>query len=385
MYCRYCGKEIPNDSKYCSNCGASLNEFRHAHKVSMPKFIGNHKIMCCVYFVWLLMHITIFFFSSPKGFKYVRYIREDYDLSDAFYPFNKPLGNILNGENYNCSFIENIDVYDQSELFFYTILIPIMIFGLIRILSYIFTFLKKIKRNQHQKTNVNIEEEIESKQQDSMKKETESYISKVIVTDTKIQSQKELKQDDLVNTDNTIKEMPLLSRFIGSFIDKIIILIIFALGVIIISPYDAPERLGAYIGVSLFSSNSYGYYEELDMIISFAFILWNVIYFVAFESILFASPGKWMLGGVIIDSADEKISFEKAMTRGVCAGALMIGLYLLHLQGIFAIILVIILYFLILDIPIFFKKKSLLDICTGTIYAKRDSIWCDIKRIIHRG
>ena len=121
------------------------------------------------------------------------------------------------------------------------------------------------------------------------------------------------------------------------------------------------------------------------MIISFAFIMWNVIYFVVFESILFASLGKWMLGGVIIDSSDEKIGFEKAMTRGVCGGALMIGLYLLHLQGIFAIILVIIFYFLILEIPVLFTKKSLLDIFTGTTYAKSDSIWCDIKRIIHRG
>lgn len=377
MYCRYCGKAIPNDSNFCPNCGASLNEKGNAHKISMPKFIGNHKTMSCVYLVWLLMHITIFFFSSPKGFKYVgyrrghRHIREDYDLSDAFYPFNEPLGNILNGENYNCSFIENIDVYDRSELFFYTILIPIMIFGLIRILSYIFSLLKKIKRNQNQKTNVNIEEEIESKQQDSMKKETESYISKVIVTDTKIQSQEELKQDDLVNTDNTIKEMPLFSRFVGSFIDKIIILIIFVTCIVAISPYDAPERLGAYIGVCMFSSNSYGCYEELDMVLSFAFILLNFIYYVVSESILHASPGKWMLGGVTIDNDEDKIGFEKAMTRGVYGGALMICSYLLHLQGIFAIILVIILYFLILDIPIFFKKKSLLDICTGTMYVKK--------------
>ena len=25
MYCKYCGKEIADDSKFCSNCGKALN------------------------------------------------------------------------------------------------------------------------------------------------------------------------------------------------------------------------------------------------------------------------------------------------------------------------------------------------------------------------
>lgn len=381
MYCRYCGTEIPNDSNFCPNCGASLNDKGKAYRFSLPKIIDNHKIMSCVYLVWFLMHLTIFFFSSPKGFKYIgRYrrgyghIREDYDLSDAFYPFDKPLGNILNGEKCHFSFFDNINVYDKSELFFYSVFIPVLILGLIKLLSYIFSLLKKVEWNHFHKVNVNIRNEGNRyRQQDPVAPQKEFILKKVIDKNIEMLSQKKSKQDNIAadTIDETIKEMPLFSRFIGSIIDKIIILVIFVAGIVVISPYDAPERLGAYIGVCMFSSYSYGGYLELDMVLSFVFILLNFFYYVVFESILHASPGKWMLGGVAIDNDEDKIGFEKAMTRGVYGGALMIGSYLLHLQGIFATILVIILYFLILDISVFFKKKSLLDICTGTMYVKK--------------
>ena len=384
MYCRYCGKELPNDSNFCPNCGANQKE----SDSKLKNFFNCHKILFYSYGVWCLIHIGLFLFSMPKGQYHHRgrtgWYSEDYDLSEGFYPFDESLSDIFQEKEYVLSFLKNVNVYDSSELFVYIIIVPVVILGLLKCCFWMFALLKKIKPQYIQRKIENAKKENNYivVNHNNAKKEPQKRDDNIKII---VQTIKEDTSKEQTPIEEYIQKMPLFSRFIGSFIDKIIILIIFACGVIIISPYDAPERLGAYIGVSLFSSNSYGYYEELDMIISFAFILWNVIYFVAFESILSASPGKWMLGGVIIDSADEKISFEKAMTRGVCAGALMIGLYLLHLQGIFAIILVIILYFLILDIPIFFKKKSLLDICTGTIYAKRDSIWCDIKRIIHRG
>jgi hypothetical protein len=79
-----------------------------------------------------------------------------------------------------------------------------------------------------------------------------------------------------------------------------------------------------------------------------------------------------MLGGVILDSADDKISFGKALTRGLCGGALMAGTYfLLHLQGGLTNTVVVVVFFLLLDLPVLFTKKSLLDLCTGTTYAKR--------------
>ena len=378
MYCRYCGKEIPNDSNFCPNCGAWQKEKVVERDSKLKNFFSCHKILLCSYVLWCLIHIGLFLFSTPKfSYKYGRkwYGEDyDYDLSDGFYPFNKTLTEIFQGYSYDFSFWGNVNVYDTTELFTYIVLIPVIIIVLAKYYIYMRSIFKKLKTRY-----------IQRKIEDAKKKENNYIVvnhnnakKETIKSDESIQLIIQTIKDD--NSEEPlsvedIQEMPLLRRFVGSIIDKIVILIIFVLGVIVISPYDAPERLGAYIGVSLFSSNSYVYYEELDMIISFAFIMWNVIYFVVFESILFASLGKWMLGGVIIDSSDEKIGFEKAMTRGVCGGALMIGLYLLHLQGIFAIILVIIFYFLILDIPVLFKKKSLLDICTGTIYVKKNPLF----------
>ena len=111
---------------------------------------------------------------------------------------------------------------------------------------------------------------------------------------------------------------------------------------------------------------------ELDKSITFAFIILNMVFYILFESILSASPGKRMFKGIILDSADDKIGFSKAFARGLFGGALMAGTYiLLHLVGGQTNIVVVIVFFLLLDLPVLFTKKSLLDLCTGTTYAKR--------------
>ena len=90
-----------------------------------------------------------------------------------------------------------------------------------------------------------------------------------------------------------------------------------------------------------------------------------------FESIISASPGKRMLGGVLLDNGDEKIDFSKALIRGLCGGALMAGTYyILHLAGMLSNTVVVVIFFLVMDLPVLFTKRSLLDICTGTTYSK---------------
>jgi hypothetical protein len=228
-------------------------------------------------------------------------------------------------------------------------------------------------------------------------------------SDTDILQQEIQPQDEepLAEVEEEVKKMPLFSRFIGSIIDKILILFIFVFGSIAISPFGAAGKLGKYSGllnvpvsnyeyIDKVAMNSYGVYNEgvsqyyqdkerlandpphigstleLDMSITFTFILLNLLFYIIFESILSASPGKRMLGGVILDSADDKISFGKALTRGLCGGALMAGTYfLLHLQGGLTNTVVVVVFFLLLDLPVLFTKKSLLDLCTGTTYAKR--------------
>ena len=79
-----------------------------------------------------------------------------------------------------------------------------------------------------------------------------------------------------------------------------------------------------------------------------------------------------MLGGVLLDSSDDRIGFGKALIRAICGGALMaLSVYLFRFGMLMSYYVVIIVFFLIIDIPVLFSKRSLIDILTGTKYAKR--------------
>ena len=429
MYCRYCGKELPNDSNFCPNCGKKQKDESSVRKTSLEYILKEHKKLSYAYLVWLLLHLTLFLSSTKNN-------------PDGFYPWNKSISDLLGGGSYyRFSLLDEYNVYDFSEFFFYTIVFPIVIFGIIRLYPMVLPSLNKLKDNYKnwQESNVKKIDEYQGnisayKAQQNEETIVEPVQISPIVKDVAIPEQQESEVDSeeadikgesgsdtdvlqqevqphneasLVETEKEVKKMPLLTRFVGSIIDKIFILIIFVVGFTAISPYGAPGKMGTYIGlrntpldlyeyIDKSQMNSYGtynngvsqYYQdmerlandpphigstlELDMSITFTFILLNLLFYIIFESILSASPGKRMLGGVILDSADDKISFGKALTRGLCGGALMAGTYfLLHLQGGLTNTVVVVVFFLLLDLPVLFTKKSLLDLCTGTTYAKR--------------
>lgn len=429
MYCRYCGKELPNDSNFCPNCGKKQKDEGSVRKTSLEYILKEHKKLSYAYLVWLLLHLTLFLSSTKNN-------------PDGFYPWNKSISYLLGGGSYyRFSLLDELNVYDFSEFFFYTIVLPIVIFGIIRLYPMVLPSLNKLKDNykKWQESNAKKIDEYQGnisaykaqqneetivepvqispivkdvaipEQQESEVDSEEADIKGESGSDTDVLQQEVQPQNEasLVETEKEVKKMPLLTRFVGSIIDKIFILIIFVVGFTAISPYGAPRKMGTYIGlrntpldlyeyIDKSQMNSYGtyndgvsqYYQdmerlandpphigstlELDMSITFTFILLNLLFYIIFESILSASPGKRMLGGVILNSADDKISFGKALTRGLCGGALMAGTYfLLHLQGGLTNTVVVVVFFLLLDLPVLFTKKSLLDLCTGTTYAKR--------------
>ena len=429
MYCRYCGKELLNDSNFCPNCGKKQKDEGSVRKTSLEYILKEHKKLSYAYLVWLLLHLTLFLSSTKNN-------------PDGFYPWNKSISYLLGGGSYyRFSLLDEYNVYDFSEFFFYTIVLPIVIFGIIRLYPMVLPSLNKLKDNykKWQESNAKKIDEYQGnisaykaqqneetivepvqispivkdvaipEQQESEVDSEEADIKGKSGSDTDVLQQEVQPQNEasLAETEEEVKKMPLLTRFVGSIIDKIFILIIFVVGFTAISPYGAPGKMGTYIGlrntpldlyeyIDKSQMNSYGtyndgvsqYYQdmerlandpphigstlELDMSITFTFILLNLLFYIIFESILSASPGKRMLGGVILDSADDKIGFGKALTRGLCGGALMAGTYfLLHLQGGLTNTVVVVVFFLLLDLPVLFTKKSLLDLCTGTTYAKR--------------
>lgn len=429
MYCRFCGKELPNDSNFCPNCGKKQKNESSVKKTSLENFLKEHKKLSYAYLVWLLLHLTLFLSSTQNN-------------PNGFYPWNKSISYLLgDGSYYHFSLLDEYNVYDFSEFFFYTIVFPIVIFGIVTLYPMVLPSLKKMKDNykKWQESNAKKRDEYQaniSAYKAQHKEETivepvqispvtekvtmpEQQESKVVSEETDIKEESGSDTDVLQQEvqpqgeasfaviEVGVKKMPLLSRFVGSVIDKIFILITFVVGFTVISPYGAPGKMGTYIGlrntplnlyeyIDKSQMNSYGtyndgvsqYYQdmerlandpphigstlELDMSITFTFILLNLLFYIIFESILSASPGKRMLGGVILDRADDKIGFRKALMRGLCGGALMTGTYfLLHLQGGLTNTVVVVVFFLLLDLPVLFTKKSLLDLCTGTTYAKR--------------
>ena len=426
MYCRYCGKELTNDSNFCPNCGKRQKDVNSSSITKLEGFLKEHKKLSYVYFVWFLLHLLLFL-SSTK------------DNSDGFYPWNKSINYLMeDGPYYQFSLLDECNVYDFSEFFFYTILFPIIIYGIIRLYSILLPSLKKLKNHYRcwqekklKKREVSqgniaalntpqkeesiiepvldkpaIEEVVSSEHQYFDNTNVKNFLSN---TEIEAQLQKKHTQEKLVPTETEVevKKMPLFKRFLGSILDKVFILQAFVFGYIIISPYGSSGNLGTYIGirdippanyewVDIAAINNYGTYNEgvsewyqrnaqlangrphigstmeLDMKITFTFIILNLVYYILFELLLSASLGKRIMEGVLLNNDNDIIDYKKVFVRGICGGIMMVGVYcVFHLLMGFTNHVVFYLFFFLMDIPVFFTKRSLLDLCTGTKYVKK--------------
>lgn len=401
MYCKNCGKELPNDSNFCPKCGEKQNDNAVDKNVRILKFINDHKKLSYTYIIWFLVHLALYI-NSSKHNQYNQFNRYKGN-QEGFYPWNKPLNEILTylggeapnprGEwEYKLSWLDEYNVYDSYELFFYTILLPVIIYGLTKCWSYISTFTvkksKKIKEKNCQCRNLKKENFVAEKNLPEEQLENFSI------------SQAETDEN------KKIKPMPLLNRLFGTLIDKILLGFIFAIGYLVISPYGAAEKMGTYVGLLNSSPDSYeyidmvrisnynklkpgvsedyqakerlangvpyiGYTQNSDVNITVSFIILNLIYYMLFEYKLHASFGKYCCGGILLNTNKKKIGLYSILTRALLSACFMlIAVFGLHFKARFSYYEVIGLYFFSMDIPILFTKRSLLDLCTGTRYAK---------------
>lgn len=481
MYCRYCGKELPSDSNFCPSCGAKQKENVFKKDSRIGNIFVNHKRLCYSYIAWCLIHIGLLLFSSPKS--------HSYDRSYGFYPFNKSLSDIIQGENYNCSLLDNVDVYDFSELFFYIIIIPVIIVGFAKICSRYLTHVNmQCVRHYVKRHNViaivyliwavahsifymlslivnhasypkrgfypfvdthhgiriyfnyigtyDLSEFFiyvlllpaicyvigkilhaqfvnNKKSVCNKEKKLHSSVEKkhFVITNTNVETKKivnVVKAYDKPFADKEVEHMPLFRRFLGSMIDKILLVVFFVVVNILISPFAGVGRLGTYLGIlnstpanyeyidrySILRYNSGVYYEgvsdyyqnqtrleeepphigstkELDLSMTFSFILLNLLYYTLFEILAGASFGKMCLGGILVNVTNKRIKYGRVLLRTICAGVLMSMFVLLHFIIYMNYFIAIVLFFLLMDIPVLVMRKSLLDLCTGTRYIKR--------------
>lgn len=127
MYCRFCGKEIPDNSLYCPNCGKRQSEGTPQEESPMFQIIKKHKNIVLLYIVWCLIHVGLLISSpSEEQFQNIHY----FSKTDAFYPYNTSLSKVLQWEEFDCNPLKYVDAYDSSELFFYIILLPFLIWGI---------------------------------------------------------------------------------------------------------------------------------------------------------------------------------------------------------------------------------------------------------------
>jgi hypothetical protein len=393
MYCRYCGKEIQNDSIFCPTCGKKQKDEKIIGKTRLEDFLKEHKKLLYAYLIWFLLHLTLFLCSTQEK-------------PNGFYPWDKSISYLLGDyEYYELSLLDQYNVYDFSEFFFYTILFPTVLFGLVKCFSFISPFLKKLKARHFQRKNkIAIKRDVHedkttafkvTPQEDSI---NEPFLAKSVIkeavsseyqssehhneeatiedTDMEVQPQEVQMHADLASTETEmeIKKMPLFKRFLGSILDKVFILQVFVEGYLIISPYGAPNNLGTYIGLLNASPEipHIGSTMELDMTITFSFIILNLVYYILCELLMSASLGKRIMEGVLFDSDNDIIDYNKVFVRGICGGLMMAGVYwFFHLLVGFTNLMVFYLFFFLMDIPVFFTKRSLLDLCTGTKYVQR--------------
>ena len=384
MYCRYCGKELPNDSNFCPNCGKKQKEAAFGFKNRIVSFYYSHKIVSRLYFAWLILHVFLLLLANPqehnRPWKRATTVQ---DIKEEFYPFGH----------------YGVDSYDISEFFFYTIVFPTILYALYKLLSHgiaglrkLFTLnLSRIKRSP--KSNHDITCGTTKEKEDVYTPTPVAYESSLQLGNPVAELSEEitLKEamqltsensgaETAVEDSNQIETMPLNRRLFGSMIDKVFLLVIFFLtsG---INPFLQLGDLGGYIAILNESPNTYRLYEHygvvsgfdaLDKRVTYSFILLNILFYVLFETFKKASPGKYLLGGMLIDSFSDPIDFSKALSRSLWGGFMMVAFYFLfHLIMGINLLVVFCLFFLCMDLPVLFVKRSLLDICTGTIYAKR--------------
>ena len=415
MYCRNCGKELADNSNFCPNCGANQKVTVTKFNFRVPKFINEHKKLLHVYALWVLAHLTLLINSSKK--------------SEGFYPWKEPLKDILTKKylDKRLFWLDEYNVYDFSEFFFYTVLLPVIIFGIYKYWPYLVSFIRKNIKIIKQKYSYR--QSLEAEKNDYETKETlsESYATMnngdsiirpnttqdvfenvVQTAQTEDNTEEEEHKDETVE----VEPMPLFRRFFGSLIDKVLLVLVFGFGLIITNPFGGAAILGTYTALLKIVPSNYEYIDEvrmkdyrnantnpnvsdffqkrarqankpprigstkeLDKNITLSFVFLNLFYYILFESVLFASLGKRWLGGVLLDRKQKKIGFARVLIRALWSTVFMlIAVFFFHFQMNQTYFVVIPLFFFILDIPVFFTKRSLLDLCTGTIYIKRKSL-----------
>ena len=459
MFCQKCGKEVLSNSNYCPNCGAKIGQSNSTNGILtwlQNKFI-KHKGVLAAYGIWLLIHITLWIFSNSNK-----------ESSTAFYPFNHPLSKFWDAK---FSLIDNIDVYDFSEFFFYIIFLPIIIIGVnyyfpslfkkANLINYIkkhkiaaitygvWTFIHILlyafspdgvlcRKDDFYPFETIYGDEIEISFTETSSYDGSEFFFYVLVfpiiiigfgkllirffdfinkdaespsvievlkaESNKTEEQTEIatnhlekKEDDIIQSKNNINLFDYLGcRLFASVTDKLIIMVICVVLFFVVAAInmDYIGELGTYSAIfhmngeeiyacaighvmQNYSDEYYthhlaeiddyhGYLVKLDIIFTMLFTFINIIYYSVSELIFKASFGKYYFGFRYKNKDNTDIDISNVLLRAFIF--LLMLIFMIWLRWLLRVdyYIIMIIFFFLLDIPVFFTRKSFIDAFSGT-------------------
>lgn len=104
MYCKHCGKEIADDSKFCQYCGKAQDNNVPTSN-GLVDFVTNRPVVS-LYILWVIINVTCLCRGEKNG---------------KFYNLLYPRF-FLDGDNFDLNY------YQITDFIVYTILIPLVIF-----------------------------------------------------------------------------------------------------------------------------------------------------------------------------------------------------------------------------------------------------------------
>lgn len=183
----------------------------------------------------------------------------------------------------------------------------------------------------------------------------------------------------LVKHFSSRKPFNLYKRAFASLLDKVFISLWFLiLALIVFGPYTAPGYLGTYTAVLEIEPGMYDFSPngdfmyDIDIQCTILFIIANILYY-CIEFLSKASLGKRIFGAIYIDVDGYEISNNKVFLRCTFLIIMMIGAIIIRFAFNLTYWHVIILFFLVNDLPILLTKKhrSFIDISSNTYLVKR--------------
>lgn len=376
LYCRNCGKEISDEASYCLYCGARQKE---NFCRNCGKEIPSNAAFCphCGsrqkddnLFSSLLHHLaSIFSYREDES------VQGGYSKSTP----DKEQDNISQAEPVQHTNEEIQNVYNNDDV------------DIAQEVQHDATSITTLK--DEDKENVNSNKEMSSTGLGWVEQAVDvGEISSETDDKDTISTQQEMSEKVVYE----YHEMPLFRRFVGSVIDKILIILSFVLVNIAIDPYKSVGDLGIYRamlgsvpanyeyidraningsnGISnLYGSTPYvGQTMDFDIKMTTMIVVVYLLYFFVFEIVLCGSPGKRRLGGYLLNKDNEKIVQGVILLRAAIRGALSIAaIYGIHFLLGLTYYHVIIVLLLLVDIPLFICHRSLIDLGSGTYYLEK--------------